>query len=92
MHAFTIPVAPLVGPPAPSAAEMADRRAPVPEVQRDIDARQLAQAEPIKPPADPTPPANAAAGGKSEASSRFVYDLEKGNPMPSDGRDEKPVY
>jgi Putative zinc-finger len=92
MHAFAVPVGPLVGPPAPSAAEVADRHAPVPEVQRDIDARELAQAEPIKPPADPTPRANAAAGGKSEASSRFVYDLEKGNPMPPDGRDAKPVY
>jgi hypothetical protein len=91
MLANAEPVAPLVGPPAPSGAELADRGAPAPEVRRDIDARQLAQVEQIKPPADPTPPANAA-GSKSGASSSFAYDLDHMTPMPPDGRDVKPVY
>ena len=90
MLANAVPVPPLVGPPAPTRTEVVDLDTPAPKVEQDLDARQLAQAEPIKPPADPTPAA--ASGSKPGAVSRFGYDLEHGTPMPPDGRDAKPVY
>ena len=43
MAANATPVAPLVGPPAPDGAEVADLDTPAPEVERDLDARQLAR-------------------------------------------------
>jgi hypothetical protein len=92
MLANAAPVAPMVGPPAPGEFEVADLDAPAPASERDLDDRQLARAEPIRPPADSTPSADAAAGGKLGAASRFGYDLEHGTPMPPDGRDAKPVY
>jgi len=91
MLANAEPVAPMVGPPAPTDVELAEIEAPAPAKRRGIDARELAQAEVIKRPADPAPAADAAAGGKA-GSSRFGYDLEHVTPMPPDGRDAKSVY
>jgi len=48
MAANATPVAPLVGPPAPHGAEVADLDTPAPEVERDLDARQLARAENLR--------------------------------------------
>lgn len=92
MLAYSLPVAPLVGPPAPPPGSEATARDPLAlEDERDPAAGQLAQAEPIKPPPPADPPARAATEGRPSAS-RFGYDLEIGNPMPPDGRDAKPVY
>ena len=77
--------------PQPEAEDPAESG---PEDDRDISASQLAQAEPIHPPAEPTPTpaADAAPSTKPVAPTRFGYDLEHGTPMPPDGRDAKPVY
>jgi hypothetical protein len=90
MLAYSRPVPALVGPPAPAAGEV-DRGALAPEGDRDIPAGELAQADPIRPPAEP-PPATDAARDRSGTSSRFGNDLELGIPMPPDGRDSKSVY
>lgn len=89
--ANAVPVAPLLGPPAPVGSELADVDTPSPAQDRDIDDHQLARAEPIKPPAEPSTAADGAAGGKPGAS-RFGYDLEHVTPMPPEGRDSRPVY
>jgi hypothetical protein len=64
------------------------------EEDRGILDRQLARADLIPSPADPSPSptADVAAGGKAPASSRLDYDLDPMTPMPPDGRDAKPVY
>jgi hypothetical protein len=60
---------------------------------RDIpDSQLVAQAEPVKPPADPPPSNDATSAAKSGAPARYNYDLQIGTPMPLDGRDDKPVY
>jgi hypothetical protein len=91
MLAHAVPVAPWVGPPAPTGFEVADGNTLAPAQDRDIDDHQLARAEPIKPPAEPSTAADGGAGGKPGAS-RFGYDLEHVTPMPPEGRDSKPVY
>lgn len=87
-----MPLALLAGPVDPAEVVGPD----LPEIDaaddREIPAGQLAQADPIKPPADPTPTADVAAGAKPATPARFGYDLENGTPMPPDGRDAKPVY
>jgi hypothetical protein len=78
--------------PEPEARQVAES---APEDDRIAAAGQLAQAEAIRPPAEPTPTpaaaADATAGTKSAAPTRFGYDLDPVTPMP-DGRDAKPVY
>jgi hypothetical protein len=91
MLANAVPVAPLVGPPAPTGSEVAGGNTRAPAQDRDIDDHQLARAEPIKPPAEPSTASDGGAGGKPGAS-RFGYDLEHVTPMPPEGRDSKPVY
>jgi hypothetical protein len=86
------PEASLVGPPAPTESMVAEAEEPAPKEDRHIPADQLAQAEPIRPPAEPSTAADAKAGPKPEAPVRFGYDLDHGTPMPPDGRDAKPVY
>ena len=60
IRANAAPLAALVGPPAPSRGGGAGDSDP--EDDRGIPARQLAQAEPIRPPAEPTPAADATVG------------------------------
>jgi hypothetical protein len=86
------PVELLVRPTNSPEAGQPDLAESGPAHDRDIPAGELAQAEPIKPPADPPSPAEAASGAKSGTPARYGYDLEIGTPMPQDGRDAKPVY
>jgi hypothetical protein len=86
----TAPLPLLAGPTSPPAPEWSDLPEPDLKDDRDIPAGQLAQAEPIKPPADPPPSAAAAVGGRSGPPR--VGDLEIGTPMPQDGRDDKWVH
>jgi hypothetical protein len=94
MAAYAAPLPAPVGPPAP-AVEVANIPAPAPRVDRDIPPGELAQAEPIRPPAEPTPRAKATATeparGEPPTSSRLGFDLERGT-MPPDGRDTRPIY
>lgn len=92
MLANAEPVPPMVGPPVPTRAELADADIPAVEEGGELDGRQLAQAEPIKPPPDPGPAADAPAAGKAGSSPRIGFDLEHVTPMPPGGRDDKPVY
>ena len=86
------PVAMIARPTNPPEIEPPDLAEPAPVRVRDIPAGQLAQADPVKPPADPPSAADATAGARSGTPARFDYDLELWTPMPPDGRDEKPVY
>jgi hypothetical protein len=63
-----------------------------PSSDRDLPARQLAQAEPISVPEPPAAGSDGTSGSKATAPTRFGYDLEHGIPMPPDGREAKPVY
>jgi hypothetical protein len=81
----------LAEPMNPPAPEWRDLPEPDPSDDRDIPPGQLAQAEPIKPPTDPSSVADAAAGAKSGVRPR-VGVLENLTPMPLDGRDDKPAY
>ncbi len=92
IHENAAPVAMSVGPAGPTEAKLPDPIEPASASSRDIPAGHLAQAEPIKPPADPPPSNDAASGSKSGTTARYGYDLEHGTPMPLDGRDAKPVY
>ena len=48
---LSAPAESLVGPPAPSGSAVAEREDPAPQEDRRIPADQLAQAEPVRPPA-----------------------------------------
>lgn len=68
--------------------EVPDLVEPAPVRPRDVPAGQLARAESVKLPADPS----ASPDLKSDSPLRYGYDLENGIPMPLDGRDAKPAY
>jgi hypothetical protein len=90
------PVARMVVPTAEPEVEAQNLAKSGPEDDKDVPPAQLAQADPIRPPADPTPTptpaADAAPSTKAVAPTRFGYDLEHGTLTPPDGRDTKPVY
>jgi hypothetical protein len=86
------PVAAMVELPAESQPEAPSLVESDSDDDRDLAAGQLAQAEPVHPPAEPTPPADATAGAKPSAPTRFDYDLEHGTSTSPEGRDVKPVY
>jgi hypothetical protein len=86
------PAANSVGPPTPDEPVVAEVKDPTPRAHRHIPTDQLAQAEPIRPPAEPPSAADAKAGPRPEPPVQFDYDLDHGTPMPPDGRDAKPVY
>jgi hypothetical protein len=83
-----MPAAPL-DPPGDEPPDLVER---APRRVRDIPPGELAQAEQVKPPADPPSSNDATSGAKSGAPARYNYDLDIGTPMPLDGRDAKPVY
>jgi hypothetical protein len=75
-------------------AEPADLPQPVsdPEDDADVAARQMAEAEPLRP-FDPTAlAADSATAPKQAAQARFGYDLERGTSMAPDAREPKPIY
>jgi len=73
--------------PATEVEDLAPSRA-----HRHIPTDELAQAEPIRPPAEPRSAVDAKGGPRPEPPVQFDYDLDHGTPMPQDGRDEKVVY
>jgi hypothetical protein len=93
IQANAAPAASPVGPPAPDETVVAKLNDRAPRAHRHIPTDQLAQADPIRPPAEPPPSAaDAKAGPTPEPPVQFDYDLDHGTPMPPDGRDAKPVY
>jgi hypothetical protein len=85
--------APLAGQVMPSAPAESEKPA-LPDLadDRDIPARELAQAEPIPVPQAPTSGREGSPASKTATPSRLNFDLEHGTPMPPDARDAKPVY
>ncbi len=94
--AYAAPVPGLIVPPTEPQPEAQDIAESTPEDDRVVPGGQLAQADPIRPPADPvTAPARAAdvtSGTRSTTPTRFGFDLEPLTPMPPEGRDAKLVY
>ena len=94
--AYSAPVPGLIVPPAEPQSEAQDIAESAADNDRVVPGGQLAQAEPIRSPADPAPtPAHAAdatSATRSTAPTRFGYDLEPLTPMPPEGRDAKSVY
>jgi Putative zinc-finger len=94
--AYAAPIPGLIVPAAEPQPEAQDIAEATPEDDRVVPGGQLAQAELIRPSADPVPtPARAAdatSGTRSMAPTRFSFDLEPLTPMPPEGRDAKSVY
>ena len=77
-------------PPVPPERELSATAEP--GADRDLPARQLAQAEPIPVHEPPASGSDGAPASKAATPTRFGYDLDHGIPMPPDVREAKPVY